>query len=360
MLAKDYILPEVLDPADNPITAEKVELGRLLFWDPVLSGHKDVACATCHHPSLAYTDQIALSIGVGGTGLGPDRIPDPSGMIPIVKRNAQTVLNAAFNGVGLNGSYLPEDAPMFWDSRAKALEGQSLVPPLSLEEMRGHAYEKDVTLDSIIARLKKIPGYVSRFQNVFGGSDPVNSNHMAKAIGAFERTLVVEDSPFDRFAKGDANALSELERTGFVRFLNIGCTRCHRGPMFSDYRPHVDGVPDHPALAVSDSGINREYLFRTPTLRNLEATGPYFHNGVAETLEDVLRFYLTASGHNHTGSLQVNPNVAYVDEAVTDLTLTEADIPALVAFFRSLSSEGFDKTVPSAVPSGLAPGGHIQ
>ena len=127
-------------PPTNPATKDKVALGRLLFWDPVLSGRKDVACATCHHPQFGYAENRDLSIGVDGIGLGASRHFKTASTIPFVKRNSQTILNTAFNGITEGGAYEPSVAPIFWDLRAKGLEAQALEPIKALEEMRGDAY----------------------------------------------------------------------------------------------------------------------------------------------------------------------------------------------------------------------------
>lgn len=149
-LGKISALPEdYLSPADNPTTAEKIELGKLLFYDPILSGGKDVACASCHHPEFGYAESLPLSIGVNGHGLGGRRRFNASNDIPFTKRNSQTLLNTAFNGIDENGKYRPEDAPMFWDLRAKGLEEQALMPIKAFEEMRGHGFKEEVIADEI-------------------------------------------------------------------------------------------------------------------------------------------------------------------------------------------------------------------
>ena len=144
---------EARGPADNPSTPAKVKLGRLLFWDPILSGRKDVACATCHHPDLGYADNIDVSIGVNGVGLGGRRRFEEPNTIPFVKRNSQTILNVAFNGLDQTGHYDPVAAPMFWDLRVSGLEAQALEPIESLEEMRGDAYREADALKEVVARL---------------------------------------------------------------------------------------------------------------------------------------------------------------------------------------------------------------
>ena len=131
-------------PADNPGNPDKVALGRLLFWDPILSGHNDVACATCHHPQFGYAEDRDLSIGVNGAGLGSARRFAARNAIPFVKRNSQTILNTAFNGIDEAGGHSPADAPMFWDVRAHGLEAQALEPLKAFEEMRGDTSHEEL------------------------------------------------------------------------------------------------------------------------------------------------------------------------------------------------------------------------
>src|SRR5690349_5427608 len=153
-------LPERVDsPPDNPLTADKIALGKLLFWDPILSGNRDVACATCHHPRNAYAEDRDLSIGVNGVGYGRNRRFQLPNAIPFVKRNSQTMVNVGFNGISQAGEYSPAEAPMFWDMRVKSLETQALEPIKSFEEMRGDTYPEDKALETVVARLNAIPEY---------------------------------------------------------------------------------------------------------------------------------------------------------------------------------------------------------
>ena len=185
------------------------ELGRLLFWDPILSGNKDIACATCHHPDFAYADGRDLSRGTHAVGLGPARRDASNGRIPIVKRNAPTVLNTAFNGLDESrrrrrndgvttlASVNPARAPMLWDSRIRSLEAQALEPIKAREEMRGDAYSETAAVDTVVARLQANPEYVALFKSVFGTSTAIDARQLGEAIAAFERGLVAMNSPFD-------------------------------------------------------------------------------------------------------------------------------------------------------------------
>ena len=352
----------IVAPADNPSSEAKIALGRALFWDPILSGEKDIACATCHHPAFGYADGLDLSIGVGGVGLGPNRRATDNS-IPRVPRNSPTIVNTAYNGITNNGQTTPETAPMFWDNRAKSLEEQALLPPRSFSEMRGHAFNEDVTIDSLVARLRQITAYRNLFNNAFGGTNAVNADNLAKAISSFERSIVAINTPFDRYARGDDGALTAQELRGLQRFDAVGCDNCHSGPMFSDFDLHVLGVPDNRLLDESDSGVNGSYRFRTPTLRNLGTTGPYFHNGVAGNLTDVLNFYIriqNPNGGGGGGGLNLNPNVNpnQLDNDLRQLRLNRNDIQDIVAFLGSLNDDSFDTRVPSEVPSGLRVGGN--
>jgi len=259
-------LPEsVLAPKDNHITAEKTALGKMLFFDPILSGNKDVSCATCHHPNNGYAEFRDISIGVNGKGFGSKRIFNQPNNIPIVKRNAHTILNTAFNGINTNNQYTPEDAPMFWDNRIVSLERQALEPIKALEEMRGPNYLDEEILDVVVARLKTIPQYQQLFESAFGSKERIDAINIGKAIASFERTLVTNNSRFDQYMRGDGGAISLSEIDGFELFKKAGCVNCHNGPMFTDYEPHVLGVPENNKLTQPDSGFNETFAFRTPT-----------------------------------------------------------------------------------------------
>lgn len=269
-------LPQtVREPADNPGTPEKIALGKLLFYDPILSGDKDVACATCHHPTFGYSDGLDLPIGVGGEGQGSSRhFSRADGPIPFTKRNAPTLLNVAFNGIDTAGHYDPVTAPMFYDLRVASLEAQSLMPIIQFEEMRGTGFTPASIMDSVVARLRAIPTYRTEFATVFGEKDAVTIQNLGKAIAAFERTLLANNAPFDRYQRGDKSALTDAQKRGRVLFIENGCNTCHNGPMFSDYKTHVLGVVDNKKLGFSDKGKDDTYGFRTPTLRNIALTAP--------------------------------------------------------------------------------------
>jgi cytochrome c peroxidase len=336
-----------------------VGLGRLLFWDPVLSGPKDVACATCHHPQFGYAENRDLSIGVTGSGLGHRRRFPGNTSIPLVKRNSQTILNVAFSGTDERGNHDPVNAPMFWDIRARSLEAQALEPLKALEEMRGRTYGEPQAVDAVVARLNAIPEYRRLFADAFGRERAVTSQHLANALAAFQRTLVANNSPFDRYMRGDRAAMNGSQLEGMRRFERIGCVNCHTGPMFSDYKLHVLGVPDNPALPASDPGADNNYQFRTASLRNLRFTAPYMHSGIFATLEDVLDFYDDVdSRQGRDRNLHVSRE--QLDPLLRRLRGVDDDDEELLAFLDALSDSSFDRTIPKAVPSGLTVGGKIQ
>jgi cytochrome c peroxidase len=368
-------------PVNPRARTAQTELGRLLFWDPILSGSRDTACATCHHPDFAYADGRDLSRGTGAVGLGPKRSDISKGQIPVVKRNSPTILNVAFNGLddnrrrrrGFDGSLQSVDqarAPMFWDSRVRSLETQALEPIKALEEMRGHAYPEAAAVDTVVARIRKVPEYVALFQGAFGADTAVDAARIGEAIAAFERSLVAMNSPVDRFRAGDVDALTAQQRRGLETFEEVGCDRCHDGAMFSDFDHHAEGVREHPLLAQPDAGAGR-FRFRTPSLRNVALTAPYMHNGMLPTLRDVLRFYDNGRSENPNVSNERdrrrgdddnnNNNIARVSGQFRRVdSMSDGEMEDIIAFLNALTDADFDRTVPARVPSGLPPGGLIR
>lgn len=364
-------LPAAIDPADNPTSPDKVALGKLLFWDPIIGGEKDMACVGCHHPDFGYSDGLDLPIGVNGTGLGPDNrtansggLDLPNGDIGRVPRNAPTVINAAYNGFVTAETFDASASPHFWDGRAASFEAQSSGPPGSREEMKGDAYESEVAFDSIVNRLKAIEEYVTMFGDVFGGGiETVTEENFNKAVGAFERSIIAINSPYDKYISGDLTALTEQQKHGLLLFNGKGkCSECHSGPAFNDGDFHKVGVMENPDSPNSMDGNTDEgrmneteemadqYKFKTPTLRNISLTGPYTHNGMYATLAEMVD--LMSSG--------VSDNANYTDTEITPTGLSEDEKAAIVAFLESLTDNDFDKVEPTSVPSGLQVGGNIN
>lgn len=370
-------LGEIPYPPDNPPARARIELGRLLFFDPILSGEKDVACGTCHHPGFGFADGRQFSAGVSGVGLGPNRIVSTSAVsgqpIELEPRNSPSVLNAAFNA---DETGLPSHLGLqFWDGRVQGLEEQARAPITSRIEMAGDAYPEEAARDSVVARLRDLGEYVRLFREAFpdeaassAGAEVISMDTYGRAVAAYERELVTRNSPFDRYVGGENGALTQVQKRGLeLFFTKAGCATCHGGPMFSDFRFHVIGVPQEgggKAVIPGDDAGREEhtssaadrYAFRTPTLRNVELTAPYMHDGVFTTLEEVVSFYDQGAQPRHASI----PD-ALVDPLVREpLLLTDEEVQAIVQFLQALTDPGtaLDPvllTVPESVPSGLEP-----
>lgn len=322
-------------PTDTPA---QIELGRLLFFDPILSATRDVACATCHHPQHGWADARPTPLGIHATGLGPTRkLVKNAEFIPLL-RNTPTILNVAFNGIESDKPFDPTKAPMFWDNRVQSLEAQALAPIRQREEMRGDVCSETEAVPAMIERLKAIPEYVKLFQ------DEVTDERVTQAIAAYERTLITPDSPFDRFMRGDKTAMSREQQHGMEVFQKAGCALCHNGPMFSDFKLH--------AIGLGDSTTNR-HEFRTPTLRNLKHTAPYFHHGGNLTLEEALFFYdrlMDQAAETFEGG---DTSLPPLDPLLRKMNMLPEDHAPIAAFLEALSSDDYDKSAPPSVPSGL-------
>lgn len=292
-------LPPLPIPEDNPMTPEKVELGKLLYFDKRVSKDGSVSCATCHDPTMAWAEREPTSKGIHKQVGG---------------RNSPTVINAA---------YAPRQ---FWDGRAGSLEEQATGPVENPIEMGN-------TMENVVSQLAKIPGYEERFQKAFGTG--VTKEGFAKAIAAFERTVLSGDSPFDRFNQGDQRALSEAQQRGWELFQD-NCQVCHAPPLFSNYGYFNAGVgmdkpkPDEGRKDVTKRESDRG-KFRVPPLREVANTAPYFHDGSAKTLEEAVAL-MAAGGKD-------NPNLARQLKAVREAKLTEADCRDLVEFLKALSGK---------------------
>jgi len=329
--------PKMVLRPDNPLATakddERVQLGRLLFFDPVLSGANDVSCATCHHPDLGFTDGRPLSMGKGGHGLGPDRTGGA-----VVRRGSPTLWNSAYNH------------KQFWDGRAEDLEDQAKGPITSDNEMNENP-------DALVKELKDIPEYVRLFDAAFAGRDGsgVSLENVQKAVASFERTLTANNSPFDRFVRGELGALTPQQRRGFNLFRSgrTRCFECHGLPTFANRDFKIIGVPDadpsQPDFGRFEvtKGEGNKYAFKVPTLRNVVLNAPYMHNGRFKTLEEVLDFY-AAGGGPGTGFKD-----AKVDDKIHTYTITAEEKQDLIAFLCSLTDESNLPEFPEKVPSGL-------
>jgi cytochrome c peroxidase len=365
-------LPAIPYPPDNPPMQERIAVGRLVYFDPLLSGKKDVACATCHHPAWGMADGRQFSAGVNSVGLGPERYRKDA-TYNLAPRNSPTVFNLAY-AVGEQGD-AAYNGFMFWDGRVKSLEVQATKPITSNEEMRADMYDAGAALDTVVARLRAIPQYEQLFQQAFPEeADSVKRRLLPsaitrmtyqKAIAAYERELVTPNSPYDRYVAGDDNALTASQKRGLELFFDKGkCAECHPAPVFSNFQFHALGVKQvgtgRPATAPYDFGRSEhtskasdKYCFRTPPLRQVELTGPYMHDGVLLTLRDVVKFF------NRGGGDEPSIPRSALDSKLQALNLTDQEIDDLVEFLKALTDRTILSSplmmVPDKLPSGLTP-----
>lgn len=282
-------LPEVKHPADNLPTPEKIELGRQLYFDPRLSSDGAVSCATCHDPNKGWSNGEAVATGIGNLKGG---------------RNSPTIINSAYYTL------------QFWDGRAKTLEDQALGPIQNPIEM-------NMKMDVVVKNLNDLSGYREQFQKVFGTD--VTEQGIAKAIAAFERTVLSGDAPYDRFQAGDKAALSEAAQRGLKLFNGkANCKACHSGPSFTDSAFHNIGLDsaDEGRMAISKLPGDKGAM-KTPTLRDIAKTAPYMHHGKLNTLEEVVAHY-NKGGNN-------NPQQ---DEEIFPLKLSDQELADLVTFMK--------------------------
>ncbi len=284
-------------PADNPLRPEAIDLGRSLFFDPVLSVDSSLACASCHQPERGFSNGLRTSVGVYGRR---------------GTRNVPAILNRGYG------------RSFFWDGRIETLEDQVLQPILAHDEMA-------LTVEQAVVRIAADPVYAERFRTTF--SSGVNVKDLSRALASYVRTIRAGDSPLDRFVAGDADALSEREFQGLQLFQgNARCNHCHLGANLTDEGFHNTGVAwsegrlqDLGRFVVS--GVERESgAFKTPTLREVERTAPYMHDGSLATLEEVVDFYDRGG--------DANP---YLDPILRPLNLSPVEKEALVVFLRALT-----------------------
>ncbi|WP_171241226.1 cytochrome-c peroxidase [Ruegeria sp. HKCCA5491] len=401
--------PEFVEP-----DLDEVELGRLLFYDPILSGNKNISCATCHHPKLGTSDGLSLGIGEGGAGLGEKRKLDaenpPEQRIP---RNSPGLWNLGatefttfFHDGRLEADPTRENGirtPLGTHMRSgfnSALAAQAMFPVLSPDEMAGHYSENDVSQavrlglltqeggawDLIAARIAAIPEYEQRFSLIAPG-DAITFSAIANVIAdfiAFEWRA--DNSPFDLAMRGEADLPEEAARGMQLFYGKAGCSTCHSGWFQTDHKFHSIAMPQiGPGKAarfeshVRDDGRLRvtgdaedSFAFRTPSLRNVTLTAPYGHSGAYARLEDVVRHHLDPEGSLHTYTLELavlpdfpgaKDHQAFSDPEIMDaiakssdlpkISLTDQEISALLSFLGSLEDPTERLGVPEKVPSGL-------
>ncbi len=335
-------------PADNPMTPEKIELGKLLYFDPILSGNYGMPCSACHRPEAGWAVQDKISFGYPGTTHW---------------RNSQTVINSAYYG------------KLFWAGSSKSLEGQARSAARG--GVAGNGED-----DMMEARLAFVPEYRERFRDVFGDDWP-SVRHAYMAIAAFERTLVQTDTPFDEYMRGDDDALTDQQKQGLELFAGkANCISCHNGPLLTNEAYYNLGVPRYDGWEEDElaqitfrfellaKGVTEEKYrkykddpglyfrtkqeadlgkFRVPSLRYTKYTFPYMHNGMLETLRDVVVFYNEGGGENDFSATKT--------DMIQPLGLNDEEIDALVAYLESLSGEEIlmdDPDLPVMEPLPLA------
>lgn len=280
---------------NNPVTPAKVELGKLLFFDPRLSASWTISCNSCHNLGLGGVDQMETSIGHGWQKGG---------------RNSPTVLNAVFN------------VAQFWDGRAKDLMEQAKGPVQAAVEMNSNP-------ERAVATLKSIPGYVEKFKAAFPDqADPVSFDNMARAIEAFEATLITPGSRFDQYLGGNEKAIDDREKRGLSLFLSRGCVSCHGGVNMGGEGYYPFGVMEKPGAEIlprEDKGrfavtstASDEYVFKSPSLRNIDLTAPYFHSGKVWDLKQA---------------------VAIMGSSQLGMKLTDAEVEDMTQFLRTLTGQ---------------------
>lgn len=301
-------------PERNPLSEEGVALGKRLFHDPVLSSNGKVSCATCHQPDKSFTDGLPLSaLGVSGVAL---------------QRNVPPLINLAWN----NG--------LFWDGGAKDLESLIFAPLTHPDEMG-----KD--LHQLIEELNKDETYRLQFKNAFG-IDSVSSAFIARALAQYQRTLISENSKYDKMIHSETESeFSTLEKKGLELFMSK-CASCHQPPFFTDFTYHNNGLdenfnnPDHEGIYLGRFRISRDSAdigkFKTPTLRNVVLTAPYMHDGRFATLEEVLDHY--------SGGIKKSPTLHplfILPDGSAAIPLTPHQKEAIIAFLNTLTDREFGK-----------------
>jgi cytochrome c peroxidase len=419
LMAQAGVQPPTSPPAPRPAL---VALGEALFWDPELSGNRDMACATCHHSLTALGDDLSVSIGTTGQGLGVDRVR-LSERHEFIPRNAQPVFNLG---------YLEWEI-LFWDGRVSGtaetgfespasdrlpagldnlLAAQAMFPVTSRDEMRGLRGDRDIFGErnelamlpdyaarpiwaALMKRLLAIPGYVALFRAAYPDVplEQLGFQHAANGLAAYEIAVFSpEDSPFDRYIRGDAQALTADQKRGAELFYGeAGCGACHSGGLLTDQKFYNLAVPQvGPGKGREeplDLGRAREtgndcdrFAFRTQPLRNVAITGPWMHNGAFMSLEAAVRHHLNPAESLRAydpaqldvmfqDMCQDQPEVLAAvlrtqsEAASAGVGLTDAQMADLLAFLDALTSPralDLEDTIPESVPSGLPVGGNIE
>lgn len=313
-------LPEVRDG----FTPQQIDLGRYLFFDPVLSINGTVSCASCHQPENGFSDGLSTSVGVDHTPL---------------KRAAPSLWNVAFY------------KKLFWDARASSLEEQMAGPLFSREEMGN-------TQEHLLSTLNSIEQYQQLFKQAFPkkSTNDIELNEICTAIAAFESSLISLNSRYDQYAHGYAQALNEQELEGLNVFRSFvaRCAECHTPPLFTNQQVAVIGLAE-PEGVEFDAGAQKTFNdpkmrggFKVPSLRNIERTAPYTHSGRFNTLREMVEFYSKGRGHEVPANEKL-----YLHWHIWEPNLTDYEMDRLVDFVKTLTDESFMPRIPEALPSGL-------
>ena len=302
---------------------QQIDLGRLLFFDPVLSGDKDLSCANCHNPAQGFSDGMARSVGASGQ---------------VHSRSAPTLWNSAFL------------KSLLWDARANSLEQQALGPLFSEIEMAN-------TPKQLLTNLNQVEAYPALFAQAFPSSeDALVIANITTALAAFQSSLISLNSPYDRYAHGDRKALNpeQLEGLNVFRSFVARCSQCHTPPLFTNQQVAVIGTPEPEGMARdigAQATFGAERLrggFKVPTLRNIALTAPYMHSGRFATLRGAAEFYTKGRGHAVPEGEEL-----LLHWHISEPNLTATELDRLVDFMGALSDESFMPKIPEQVPSGL-------
>lgn len=310
-----WLLPKApASPATNKPTKERIELGKMLFFDPRLSADGNLSCAGCHNPMFGWSDGQPTARGIKSKVLG---------------RATPTVVNTGYNTIQM------------WDGRKATLEEQAMGPMESMDEMA-------MDLKALFAWLARTPAYKSAFEKAYPG-EAIDHKTVSKALAAFERTLVSNASPFDRWLAGDAKAMTPQQVRGFRLFADrdkTNCTACHQAPNFTDNGFHNIGLkahekdnPDMGRFVIKPVAAMRG-AFKTPTLRDITLTAPYFRDGSSKTLMDVMEHYNTGG----VSSRDLSPEMR-------KLKLTRQDMEDVVAFMHALTTPPKPFVLPVLPPN---------
>ena len=319
-----------LPPYRDGFSPEQIDLGRLLFFDPILSGDNNLSCANCHNPRLGFSDGMGRSVGSGGR---------------INKRSAPTLWNTAFLDT------------FFWDSRSSSLEDQALESLFADDEMAS-------TPVKLIDDLARVDSYKALFKEAFpdhvtSESSAISITNVISALAAFQTSLISLNSAYDRYVHGDPNALTKNQVIGLNVFRSFvaRCSQCHTPPLFTNQQlavigtPEPEGLPRDVGAAKTFASTKLRGAFKIPTLRNIANTSPYMHSGRFSSLREAAEFYTKGRGHAVPENEKLN-----LHWHISEPNLSHDEIDRLVDFMKALNDEAFMPVIPERVPSGLLMG----